>query len=244
MTRPHDDLLDSPVSNAKLDRVLAQLRLSPRDRLLDVGCGSGGLLVRAHQLSGCAGVGIDKDAECVRRGKARLDSVAPDADVDLQAMDAHEFSPVTPFDAAACVGATHIYGGFPGTLIALKGYVRPGGYVLVGDLYWRLDPGDEYLAVLGEARESHFDHRGNVMCGIEEGLTPLYTAVSSPDDRDHFEGRFWCAKLDAALGRSPDVPDADAVRRIRRWQDAYLRWGRDTMGFGLYLFRNTPVPAG
>jgi hypothetical protein len=24
--------------------------------------------------------------------------------------------------------------------------------------------------------------------------------------------------------------------RIRRWRETYLRWGRDTLGFGLYLF--------
>jgi SAM-dependent methyltransferase len=237
MTRPDDDLLDSPVSNAKLDRVLAQLRLSRRDRLLDVGCGSGGLLVRAHELCGCAGVGIDKDPEAIRRGKARVDSVAPDADIDLHAMEAGEFSPVTPFDAAACVGATHVFGGFPGTLLALKGYVRPGGYVLVGDLYWRLDPGDEYLAVLGEARENHFNHHGNVMAGIEEGLTPLYTAVSSEDDWDHFEGRFWAKRLRAEPGATPDPKLLEKRQRAMRWLNAYLSWGRDTLGVGLYLFQ-------
>jgi len=237
MTCPDDDLLDSPVSNAKLDRVLAQLRLSRHERLLDVGCGTAGLLVRAHQLLGCGGVGIDKDADCVRRGKARLDSVAPGADIDLQAMEAHEFSPVSPFDAAACVGATHIFGGFPGTLLALKGFVRPGGYILVGDLYWRLAPSDEYLEVLGEEREAHLDHRGNVMTGVEEGLTPLYTAVSSEDDWDHFEGRFWAKRLRAEPGAAPDAKLLEKRQRALRWLNAYLSWGRDTLGFGLYLFQ-------
>jgi hypothetical protein len=26
------------------------------------------------------------------------------------------------------------------------------------------------------------------------------------------------------------------LKRIRRWRDAYLRWGRDTLGFAVYLF--------
>jgi SAM-dependent methyltransferase len=237
MSRPDDDVLDSPVSSAKLDRVLAQVRLSPRDRVLDIGCGSGGLLVRAHELSGCSGVGIDKDPDCIRRGKARVDALAPGADIDLHAMEAEQFSLVAPFDAAACVGATHIFGGFPGTLIALKGFVKPGGYVLVGDLYWRLDPSDDYLEVLGEARESHFNHRGNVMAGIEEGLTPLYTALSSEDDWDHFEGRFWARRLRAEPGKSPDPKLLEKRQRALRWLDAYLSWGRDTLGFGLYLFQ-------
>ena len=26
------------------------------------------------------------------------------------------------------------------------------------------------------------------------------------------------------------------LERSRKWRDAYLRWGRDTLGFGVYLF--------
>ena len=26
------------------------------------------------------------------------------------------------------------------------------------------------------------------------------------------------------------------LERIRKWRDAYLRWGRDTLGFAVYLF--------
>jgi len=33
------------------------------------------------------------------------------------------------------------------------------------------------------------------------------------------------------------------LERIRRWRDGYLRWGRDTLGFGLYLFYR-PGPTG
>jgi hypothetical protein len=41
---------------------------------------------------------------------------------------------------------------------------------------------------------------------------------------------------------NPDDP-ALAARLMRghQWREAYLRWGRSTMGFGLYLFR---VPRG
>ena len=26
------------------------------------------------------------------------------------------------------------------------------------------------------------------------------------------------------------------LERIRKWRDAYMRWGRDTLGFANYLF--------
>jgi hypothetical protein len=34
------------------------------------------------------------------------------------------------------------------------------------------------------------------------------------------------------------------LERIRRWRDAYLRWGRDTLGFGVYLFHRPGAGAG
>jgi hypothetical protein len=36
----------------------------------------------------------------------------------------------------------------------------------------------------------------------------------------------------------PDDPDLpDLLGRVRRHFDAYLRWGRDTLGWCIYLFR-------
>jgi len=29
----------------------------------------------------------------------------------------------------------------------------------------------------------------------------------------------------------------DVEQRIRTWRSGYLRWGRDTLGFGTYIFR-------
>ena len=34
----------------------------------------------------------------------------------------------------------------------------------------------------------------------------------------------------------PDPFDHAAPDALARWRDAYLRWGRDTLGFAIYLF--------
>ena len=41
--------------------------------------------------------------------------------------------------------------------------------------------------------------------------------------------------LRAASSRTTPM-SAAMLERIRRWRDAYLRWGRDTLGFAVYLF--------
>ena len=36
----------------------------------------------------------------------------------------------------------------------------------------------------------------------------------------------------------PDDPDlAEVVERVRKARAAYLRWGRDTLGWAIYMFR-------
>jgi hypothetical protein len=40
------------------------------------------------------------------------------------------------------------------------------------------------------------------------------------------------------VASNPDDADAPALReRIQDWREAYQTWGRDTLGFGLYLFK-------
>lgn len=49
-------------------------------------------------------------------------------------------------------------------------------------------------------------------------------------------------KVRSEAETNPDDPTLAArLKRIILWRDGYLRWGRATMGFGLYLFR---VPQG
>ena len=65
-----------------------------------------------------------------------------------------------------------------------------------------------------------------------------------PDARgDGFAGRMGRVRveifrsIERYAGEQPDDPDVPAMlKRIRRWRDAYLRWGRDTLGFAVYLF--------
>jgi hypothetical protein len=69
------------------------------------------------------------------------------------------------------------------------------------------------------------------------GFTALYTAVSSDDDWDHYEG-LYCRAVERYVAAHPEDPEGAEFRDyIRRWYSGYLRWGRKTLGFGLYLLR-------
>jgi SAM-dependent methyltransferase len=143
---------------------------------------------------------------------------------------------VDPTCMALCIGSTHAFGRFAEALTELARLVKPGGQVLIADGYWKQKPDPAYLAFLGAAETDLPDHTGNERAGLEAGLVPFYSCVSSEDEWDHYEGRY-CLAMERFLRDHPKDHDAGAFgERIRAWRDAYRRWGRDTLGFGVYLF--------
>jgi hypothetical protein len=66
----------------------------------------------------------------------------------------------------------------------------------------------------------------------------VHTIVSSKDDWDRYEGLQWYATTEYARTH-PDDPDvAEVVERVSNAKAAYLRWGRDTLGWAIYVFRS------
>lgn len=234
----HDHVYCNPIGSVKMDRVLTLLDLPPGTRALDIGCGKGELLVRLAEKYGARGVGVDTNAEFLDVARARLAARAPEVEVELLHQDFAGYpAGEAAFDVVACIGASHACGGYRAALRTLLERVKPGGYVLMGEGYWRREPAPEYLAALGGAtRDELTDHAGNVLIAMDAGLIPMYAAASSPDEWDDYEG-LYARSIERHLINHPDDPDAEEMgRRIREWRQNYLQYGRDTLGFGLYLF--------
>ncbi|HEX6287549.1 MAG TPA: class I SAM-dependent methyltransferase [Herpetosiphonaceae bacterium] len=233
-----DHIFANPVGEAKIDRVLGLLDLPQGARVLDVGCGNAELLLRLIERYDVVGVGVDPNAEALAEARRRSAGRVPANRLELHQLPVAEFAaPPGTFDAALCIGATHAYGDYLHTVAALKALVRPGGALLLGEGYWKQPPAPEYLALLGATPDELTDHAGNVARAVAAGLIPLYSAVSSDDEWDHYEG-LYCRAVERYVAAHPDDPDsAEFGDYIRRWYAGYLRWGRATLGFGLYLFQ-------
>ena len=231
-------MICNPIGSDKVDRVLALLDLPPGARVLDVGCGKAEMLMRLIERYGATAVGVDTNAEFLAEARAHAfdRGVAGQLELILGQIQNQRFA-ADSFDAALCVGATHAYGDFATTIDALSKLVKSGGKVLVGEAYWMQKPDTAYLKALGAKAKDYTDHGGNVAAGVEAKLVYLYSVVADADDRDDYEGLYnravetWCLE-------NPKDPDHNAARKkIRDWRDLYLNGGRDTLGFGLYLFQ-------
>ena len=232
-------LLCNPLNKEKFEKLCRLVRLEQGSHVLDMACGKGEFLIRLAELYNVSGVGVDLSPYCIRDCLAKRQKRAPDSNIKFLEMDGAKYEPEASetFDLAMCIGASWVYGGYRGTLKALRKMTKPGGLVVVGEAFWRKDPAEEYLEASGTKREDFGTHIGNVKVAEEEGLTCIYTMVSNSDDWDHYETLKWWNVEDYARNNPNDEDVEELLERTRREKDSYLRWEREILGWAIYALQ-------
>ena len=241
--RDHDYC--NPISATKIERLLDLLPLDETSRALDLGCGRAELALRIIERFGSPVVAVEHSSLMLDAARERAEWMGALHKLYLDDVDIREFKadPET-FHLTVMMGAGGIAGGMAGICSTLKGWTKGGGYVLVGEGYWRQKPHADYLALLGGPESQFLDHRGNVQAGIDAGLIPMHATTSSMDEWDEYEWKY-CRSIERYAREMPDDPDVPAMlERIHRWRDGYMRWGRDTLGFAAYLFYRPSAQVG
>jgi ubiquinone/menaquinone biosynthesis C-methylase UbiE len=221
-----------------METLFALLDLSADASVLDIGTGNAEVLIRLVEQYGVKAVGVEWSPVALQAAHEQIAARVPHQSIELRDVDATTLQlSREQFEVAICIGASEVFGGYAGTLRTLAQSVESGGQLVVGELYWKQEPAQDYLTTFGIPREEYTTHANNVAIGVEQGLIPLFTLVTSDDEWDHYE--WWRIRaIERYAQEHPDDPDVPAlVERIRWWRDLYLRWGRDTLGFALYLFR-------
>lgn len=226
-----------------MDRAVALLDLPADATACEFGAGFGELALQVAARWGAKVAAIELSADISAGAQQRIDRRAPHARgaVTLLRGDAGAFRPSfapESFDLCICVGASHSLGGYQKALEVLGKLTRPGGKLLLGEGFFTSpEPSPSLLAATGIAPDEFLLHFENIERGVDAGLEVLWSVTASQRDWDEYE---WShARAIEAFARThQDHPDAkEMLLRSRNWRRAYLRWGRDHLGFGLYLFR-------
>ncbi|MBM3705378.1 MAG: class I SAM-dependent methyltransferase [Actinobacteria bacterium] len=224
---------------AKLDKLLSVLKLKPNYRVLDIGCGKGEVLIKLVELFNISGIGVDISPYFIKDCKDRKNYRIPNSDIKFLEMDGAEYRPEKNelFDLAICMGASFVYDGFLGTIDALKKMTKPGGFIIIGEPYWLKEPEDKYLKMSEIKKKDYNSHFKNIEVGEKAGLLCVYTLVSNHDDWDHYETLQWWSTYDH-INAFPDDPDnPELLDNINKAKMSYLLYGRDTIGWAIYVFK-------
>ena len=226
--RDHDYC--NPISAAKIERLLDLLPLDASSRVLDLGCGRAELALRIIERFGARVLAIDNSSLMLDAARERAEWTGALGRLHLDNVDIAEFQadPET-FHLTVMLGAGGIPGGMAGICRHLKSWTKSGGYVLIGEGFWGKRPHPHYLTFLG-------GEQGQYACRTIMTLDTKHATTASRDEWDEYEWKY-CRSIERYAREQPDDADVpQMLERIRHWRDAYLRWGRETLDFAVYLF--------
>ena len=231
----------NPVSEPAVRELEAVLDLEPGHRVLDIACGHASLLLGLAARFGTVGVGVDASPFALGRAEAARDELDKDVDVTFVHGRGEDFAADAEFDVAMCIGASWIWRGYAGTLRALRGFVRPGGLIVAGEPYWKADPPDSYLEAESLRRDEFPTLPAYHAFAVGEGLSLVWMRGSSQQEWDRYE-MLQTASFDHFLRAHPDHPELEAIRRrLMPSKEAYLAWGREGLGFAVWVWRVPPA---
>jgi SAM-dependent methyltransferase len=228
--------LQNPTSADKIRLLGERLGLGPSSRVLDVASGRGGPALILGETFGCSITCVEQADEFVAAARERARSAGLEELIEVVQADARSFRPEPgDYDAVLCLGASFVWDGLPGTLEALMPAARSGGFVAVGEPYWRRwplpdgfepEPGEDFVT-LPETVE-RLEAGGLAFVGLVD---------SSLDDWDRYESLHW-QTLEEWLHEHPDDPEAEDFRRLgRHHRERYLRRQRELLGWAIFVGR-------
>jgi cyclopropane-fatty-acyl-phospholipid synthase len=127
---PADTLDDA--QRQKLDHVCRKLRLRPGQRLLDIGCGWGGLLRHAVEHYGVTGVGVTLAGEQAEWAIRANREAGLDSRIKIEFCHFREMPYAAEFDAVSSIGMTEEVGNrnLPVYMRGVARALKPGGVYL------------------------------------------------------------------------------------------------------------------
>ncbi len=229
--RDHD--IQNPTSPEKIRLLGEYLRRDNTTRVIDIACGKAGPAIVLAATFGCRVVGVELRPGFAAEARKRIEANDLGSLIEIRTGDASDLS-LEPeaWDVALCLGASFVWGQISDAAAVLVPAVRPGGFVAIGEPFWRTWPlpagiDDENFVGLADTVE-RFEAPGLTVTGL---------VAASPDDWARYESLHWRA-MDEWLAERTGEPSTESLRaRDKQFRDHYFRFKRALLGWAIFVGR-------
>jgi SAM-dependent methyltransferase len=227
-----DHEIQNPTSAEKIRLLGEYLRLSDGNRVLDIACGKAGPAVILASTFGCNVTGVELRSGFADEARARVSANGLEALIEIHTADGREYPlEAEAWDAAHCLGASFVWGHIGDAAAALLPAVKPGGFVAIGEPFWRTWPLPK-----GTEDEGYVDLAGTSARFAEPGLALTGIIAADEDDWDRYESLHWRA-LEEWLATHPEADDLRT--RHERFRSDYVGSRRALLGWAIFIGRKT-----
>ena len=224
----------NPVSPEKLARVAEYAGLRDGLTVLDIGSGKGAMLRQWAERWDLRGTGLELNSSFVEAARSLAQSQEVTARLRFWEGKALDYAADPDgYDVVTCLGAPFAIGTFSEALAWMARHRKPGGRLVIGDVYLRTFQTPAHLDAAGWAGLPTLEERGAEVRA--QGLSLLGLSAASVDDWDHYSSLMWGAAHRWAQ-EHPDHPDrAELLERVRGGRERYLRWEREHLGWAVWV---------
>lgn len=229
----------NPLSAEKLRQLGESLFIRGGSTMLDLASGKGEMLCTWARDHNIRGVGVDISSVFTASARARSAELGVSDRVTFIHADAGGFVAPEPVDIAACLGATWIGGGVPGTIELLQRSLKPDGIMLIGHPYWlTLPSSQEAIEACGAEQESDWlPLHGLIGQMHESGYDVIEMMLADQHSWDRYVAAQW-RNIREFIDNNPNDPlTPDFREELRTSPILHTQYQREYLGWGVFALK-------
>lgn len=225
--------IKNPVSRRTLIGAGDAAGLCDGSFVVDFGCGNASLLLLWHDRFGISGTGVECRSDECDTARERVRAAGAENAIEIICGRAEDYIP-RKCDSAVCLGSSDIFGGVEGSIGFFGDLLEKGTSLVLGDRYWKRSMVPPEFAREWTSVPTEYEL---FSLARDAGFEVVFARSSSGQEWDRYESAIWSSCLHWLEVHGDDPVHGRVHEYLRLIQDEYIAYGREFMGWGIYVMK-------